>query len=319
MLNQTAFAPRVATLSALGAMLAQDIPALARAAAEQVRLLTPIDAADARAILETLLDRFCISLTLVKPIGLSSWVERHIHTVGRIGVIAAGHASVTAVDLGAGDYRGDRRGLRAFLDLLGAEIERAALDEEPMTNGPRGIADATSALLAMLCEHDGGGGEHAHATAQWARRLALALGQSAESAEFIAGCALVHDIGKLVTLNELEDHAAAGARILSRIPSLRAYALIVRAHHERYDGAGYPDGLRGEAIPFASRVIAVADALDAMIGERSRRKPIAAREALCILERGRGAQWDPDVVDALTGMFRSRASVRSYGQQQISS
>jgi putative nucleotidyltransferase with HDIG domain len=156
----------------------------------------------------------------------------------------------------------------------------------------------------------------------------------AETADFIALCALLHDIGKVSTPDSvllkpgplssdewdvMRDHAAAGARVLNQIPSLQRCAIVVRAHHERFDGSGYPDGLIGTTIPFEARVVAVADAFHAMISERPYRQPIAPRQALEILREGRGSQWDPAVVDAMLGMFSRRTTIVSHEHKQLSS
>jgi HD-GYP domain-containing protein (c-di-GMP phosphodiesterase class II) len=114
----------------------------------------------------------------------------------------------------------------------------------------------------------------------------------------------------------MRDHSATGQRVLDQIPTLAKCALIVRAHHERWDGAGYPDGLAGENIPFEARVVAVADAFHAMISERPYRKAIPPRQALEILEAGRGTQWDAAVVDAMLGLFRKS---RDYREVRASS
>jgi putative nucleotidyltransferase with HDIG domain len=160
------------------------------------------------------------------------------------------------------------------------------------------------------------------------------MGLRTEDTEFIALCALLHDIGKISTpdhillkpsalaLDEwdlMRDHAAAGARILNQIPSLQRCAIIVRAHHERFDGAGYPEGLAGTNIPFEARVVAVADAFHAMISERPYRQPIPPRQALQILRDGRGSQWDPDVVDAMLDMFVRRVSAVVPAHTNLSS
>lgn len=101
----------------------------------------------------------------------------------------------------------------------------------------------------------------------------------------------------------MRDHSAAGQRILNQIPTLARCALIVRAHHERWDGLGYPDALAGENIPFEARVVAVADAFHAMISDRPYRKAIPPRRALEILQSGRGTQWDPLIVDSMLELF----------------
>lgn len=182
--------------------------------------------------------------------------------------------------------------------------------------------EAVAALLAMLAEHDRRTWEHSRATAEWARRLAFEMRVESRRTRFIECCALLHDVGKIATprsillkpgpLDEEEwtivrDHSAAGARILERVSSLTACAPIVRAHHERFDGNGYPDRLSGLDIPFEARLIAVADAFHAMIGDRPYCRAIAPRAALQIVLDGRGTQWDPDVVDAMYTVVTRRS------------
>jgi putative nucleotidyltransferase with HDIG domain len=125
--------------------------------------------------------------------------------------------------------------------------------------------------------------------------------------------ALLHDIGKIgvpdnvlrkpAALSELEwalmkRHPEHGARIIARIPFLEEVSLIVRHHHERWDGCGYPDRLAGEAIPLGARIFAVADSFDAMTSDRPYRRAMSLEEARCEVTRCRGSQFDPEVVDA---------------------
>jgi len=114
-------------------------------------------------------------------------------------------------------------------------------------------------------------------------RLALALGLDAAQARMVGLAARLHDIGKVGVpdtvlqkrgrlLEEgwavMQAHPVVGAEVVGHVPALRALAPLIRAHHERWDGRGYPDGLAGEAIPLGARVIAVADAYGAMTSER---------------------------------------------------
>jgi putative nucleotidyltransferase with HDIG domain len=322
----------VRTLTALGATLGQNIPELARTAADHVTMPSLIGDTRIEQSLEVLLDRLCLSLTSAKPIGLTAWAEHESVRVGRAGVVDMTGAATHTIGLAASAFEVDQRRLLAYLDVLAAEIERGAFgNEEPV---PQSGAEATTALLGMLAERDYGTCCHSKATEQWARRLATAMGLRTEDTEFIALCALLHDIGKISTpdhillkpsalaLDEwdlMRDHAAAGARILNQIPSLQRCAIIVRAHHERFDGAGYPEGLAGTNIPFEARVVAVADAFHAMISERPYRQPIPPRQALQILRDGRGSQWDPDVVDAMLDMFVRRVSAVVPAHTNLSS
>ncbi len=125
--------------------------------------------------------------------------------------------------------------------------------------------------------------------------------------------ALLHDIGKIgvpdrilrkpgpLTEREWEtmrSHPDLGARIIANIPFLEEVATIVRAHHERWDGSGYPEGLAEEEIPLGARIFAVADGFDAMTSDRPYRRGRPLEEALAEVERCAGTQFDPAVVRA---------------------
>ena len=145
-----------------------------------------------------------------------------------------------------------------------------------------------------------------------ARKIALELGVSPEKAELIWCVAELHDIGKLVIhetiLNKkekltpeeweiLKEHPVTGEKILE--PVLDEELLrVIRSHHERMDGKGYPDGLKGEEINFSSQIVSVADAYDAMTSLRSYRKPLTPKDAVIEIERAGGTQFRPEVVSA---------------------
>jgi putative nucleotidyltransferase with HDIG domain len=139
------------------------------------------------------------------------------------------------------------------------------------------------------------------------------LGLNGPDNDLILTAARVHDIGKIgvpdgilnkpgpLTPDErsiMETHAARGAELLTRYPDFVRGVAIVRHHHERWDGKGYPDGIAGFAIPFGARVIAVADSFDAMTSDRPYRRGMSISRAMQVLVEGKGTQWDPDVVDA---------------------
>ena len=94
-------------------------------------------------------------------------------------------------------------------------------------------------------------------------------------------------------------HAEAGAELLRKLPEFWEGATLIRAHHERYDGHGYPRGLAGAEVPLEAAIIAAADAWDAMTSDRPCRRALPRRAAIAELYRGRGSQWAPSVVDAL--------------------
>jgi HD-GYP domain-containing protein (c-di-GMP phosphodiesterase class II) len=129
----------------------------------------------------------------------------------------------------------------------------------------------------------------------------------------LAQGALLHDVGKIGIPDDIllkpaplgdgeravmRRHPEMGASLVGDIAWLRAASLLVRAHHERYDGSGYPRGLAGAAIPLAARVFAVGDAFDALTTDRPYHDAVSWEEAASTIAEGRGSQFDPDIADA---------------------
>ena len=158
------------------------------------------------------------------------------------------------------------------------------------------------------------------------QQLALAIGRelglSKAELDLLGHAALFHDIGKLavpdsvllkpasLTSDEwslMQRHAEEGARIIDRLGFLQDAAPAIRHHHERFDGAGYPDRLAGEEIPLGARIIHVADALDSMLTTRIYRAARPADEALEELRRGAGSQFCPRCVSALERLLHASA------------
>jgi putative nucleotidyltransferase with HDIG domain len=180
------------------------------------------------------------------------------------------------------------------------------------------------ALVKALAEADGDTYRHSLEVAATARVVGELLGLTpAEIVEVELG-ALLHDVGKLRLpphilgkpgrLSEDERrlvrlHPEWGAEMVGRIPGLEAVALIVRLHHERPDGAGYPHGLSHARIPMASRIVSVCDAYGAMTKRRPYSEPLDLDTALLELSRNAGTQFDPDTVDALASFVRCGVAV----------
>ncbi|GAC1414856.1 MAG: hypothetical protein NVSMB5_03300 [Candidatus Velthaea sp.] len=169
----------------------------------------------------------------------------------------------------------------------------------------------TEGILALLRARDEATCTHSRATGALCRRLATALHIAPLETEAIVMAGVLHDVGKIATPDSIllkdgpldfdewaimREHAAAGGEILMEIPSLARYAPIVRAHHERIDGRGYPAALAGEEIPYEARIVAVADAFHAMVSNRPYRNALSYGEAIEVLAHGAGQQWDRDVV-----------------------
>ncbi|MGH2399113.1 MAG: HD-GYP domain-containing protein, partial [bacterium] len=161
---------------------------------------------------------------------------------------------------------------------------------------------------------------HSQRVASLAERIAAQVGLSSDDQSAVARAARVHDVGKLgipdallrkaealspQELEQIRKHAAIGAEIVGRLPEYRQGKEFILYHHERYDGSGY-FGLVGEHIPLGARIIAVADALDAMTSDRPYRRAMADAEAMGELERGRGKQFDPRVIQAVLDLLRDK-------------
>jgi putative two-component system response regulator len=122
----------------------------------------------------------------------------------------------------------------------------------------------------------------------------------------------------------MQQHTVIGHRLLegSQAPLLDVAASIALTHHERWDGTGYPNGLRGEEIPLAGRIVAVVDVFDALLSDRSYRDALSPAEVLAILERDRGDHFDPDIVTPLLERadeaFAARAPTSPPGMMAIS-
>jgi diguanylate cyclase (GGDEF)-like protein/putative nucleotidyltransferase with HDIG domain len=168
-------------------------------------------------------------------------------------------------------------------------------------------------LIAVLQERAPGLASHVRTVADLACATAVELGMAGDDLEALRHAAALHDIGKMAVPESILDkpgalsdaewelmrrHTLVGERILAAAPALERSAQLVRWSHERVDGSGYPDGLRGEAIPLGSRVILVADAFDAMTSKRSYGSVLSSDEALAELRRCAGTQFDLAVVTA---------------------
>jgi hypothetical protein len=189
--------------------------------------------------------------------------------------------------------------------------ERAAREATRVAHGE--TLGALASSLELREQYTGG---HSRRVRDYALLLADAMGirDSAFLASLAQG-ALLHDVGKIgipdrVLLKPAElapaeralmrRHPEMGAALVGHIAWLRGPAELIRAHHERYDGSGYPRGLSGEAIPLAARIFAVGDAFDALTTDRPYHEARSWEEAALTIAAGRGSQFDPDVADAFS-------------------
>ena len=181
----------------------------------------------------------------------------------------------------------------------------------------RNLSFAT-ALVAMVENEDRYTAGHSAAVAIYARDIAARLELSEEEQQLAHLCGLVHDIGKAglppgllakpgtLTLAErriMETHSERGERVLAKVEDYAEIASIVRHHHERWDGQGYPDGIAGTEIPLISRIIAVADAYNAMTSDRPYRDAMPSRVARVRLAQGVESQFDTSAVAAFEAIL----------------
>ncbi len=172
---------------------------------------------------------------------------------------------------------------------------------------------AVDGFAAAVGARDGYTLEHSKQVSKFAVMLAVKLGMDDKNIRIAKIAGELHDIGKIgvperilmkeellsrVEYKIMKTHSEKSAEILSPVPNLEEVVKVVRHHHEKFDGTGYPDGLAGEGIPFMSRLLAVCDAFSAMITERPYRPAIETEEARRELHLKKGTQFDPDLVEA---------------------
>jgi putative nucleotidyltransferase with HDIG domain len=204
------------------------------------------------------------------------------------------------------------------------EIDTAGRVQEDLPSGWEEARKVTSILVDATTPKDGYTAEHAVEVARLSRLVGMDLGFNEEELEWLVHGALLHDLGKLVvadailekpgTLTEeewalIKRHPEVGAQMIEPLESLSGALPVIRHHHERPDGSGYPDGLEGEEIPLAARIVAAVDAYDVMLRGRpyrpNRYQPerygskSSPAEALAELAREAGNQFDPRVVEAM--------------------
>jgi len=200
-----------------------------------------------------------------------------------------------------------------LLEALGAQAAVALENARLYVQLEEAYIEAILALAKAMDARDAYTADHSARLAEWAVATAQKLGCTPEEIEALRWAALLHDIGKIGVpdrilekpgpLSEeewmvMKRHPEIGAEIVAPVKKLASVAPIIRAHHEHWDGNGYPQGLKGEEIPLPARILAVVDAYGAMIDDRLYRKGRSHEEAVEELRRCAGTQFDPKVVEA---------------------
>jgi putative nucleotidyltransferase with HDIG domain len=205
-------------------------------------------------------------------------------------------------------------GMHAPKEQLIAALEQTNAELEAANSHLRRInMSFAEALVKAIDGRDAYTAGHSKAVAEYSRDIAREMGLGREEVARIHLCGLVHDIGKIGVRaevlekqaalddgewDEMRRHSVIGEAILLEVPGYSDMAEVVRSHHERWDGRGYPDNLRGEAIPLLARIIAVADSYNAMTSDRPYRQAMTPAAAIEQLVLGKGTQYEPAPVDA---------------------
>jgi len=203
--------------------------------------------------------------------------------------------------------------LTGFVSLsLSAELRKRREHLEQKTR-------QTLTMLATIVEaRDTDAGMHLRHIQHYSHALALRLGLDDKAAREVAYAAMIHDVGKAQVPDailkkpgpltaeerrEIEKHTGWGDELLSESEEFTAAREVARHHHERWDGSGYPDGLAGEDIPLAARIVAVADVYDALISERPYKRAWPPEEAIAEIRKMSGGHFDPAIVKAFVQLF----------------
>lgn len=216
--------------------------------------------------------------------------------------------------------------VRIWDETMSRRVEAADLDVDKIKKLQRRIAGLSEraetmfiqsiwGLVQALEAKDSYAKKHSENVTHYCMGIARAMGMASSQTEVLRRAAMIHDIGKIgvpdsvlckpgrLTPHErniIEQHPLISVRILEKMTFLEQEVVLVRHHHERWNGQGYPDGLSGKSIPLGSRIMAVADTFDALTSKRSYRTSCSTAEAMTVLLDASGYDFDPNVVDAMS-------------------
>ncbi len=218
-----------------------------------------------------------------------------------------------AIRAGSYDFLHEPFELHEIPSLIARNVERKQITRiNILKKQSKILMKAIKALIAAMEAKDEYTSGHSMRVVKYAMMLADKLNLSQEDRFFLQLSAALHDIGKIgmpdeilkksATLKEMEflymkEHPVIGSKIVSEIDDLKEVAAVIKHHHERYDGAGYPDGLTGEVIPLFARILAIVNAYESLVSDRIYRKSIDNDDAVKILRHNAGTQFDPSLVE----------------------
>lgn len=261
-------------------------------------------------------------------------------TSGRPGMLIAVAVGLYVVANAWLAFTADHLGTGLTHALIGAvllSVYLAGTSRRGLTNGgaaEEGASESTTppdmrfvrVLASIIDSEDPYTSGRSYRVSRFSLRIARSFDLPPEELETVELAALLHDVGRAAIRHDvfkqmfakrgrltdreralMSTHPQTGYYILREVPSLQPAADLIRAHHEQPDGKGYPDGLRGDAIPFGSRIIMVAAAFDAMTSDRPYRSGMAPSHACEELRKGAGTMFDARVVEALVTLYESGA------------
>ena len=283
-------------------------------------------------------DEFALLMPRTAPEDAARLANRLLRTVEEMSYRPAGSSAAIplSLTLGLAHFPQDAAGHESALETASARLARTKSggsgDEEIqslrtlLTGSVQGFS-MLDALVTAVDNKDRYTRRHSEDVMRYALQIAQELEMNPEFQRTIQIAALLHDVGKIgvpdhvlrkpdrLTETEFEairQHPLMGAVIVGAVPGFEETLGAIRHHHERWDGGGYPDNLRGEQSPLPARIMAVADAYSAMTMDRPYRKGRRPEEALATLAGGAGTQWDPDCVAAFQS---ARSRFETYGHQ----
>jgi len=238
-----------------------------------------------------------------------------------------------ALENGASDYLFKPIKSEVLPIVIERNLARRKLESKRLQeNRAEILFKALKALMRALEAKDTYSSGHSQRVANLAMLVADELNLKAEDRYTLQLAAFMHDIGKigmpdsiLKKADSLEDyelrkakaHPIIGSKIIGEIEELSEVASIIRHHHERYDGEGYPDGLKGEAIPLFSRILAILDAYEALVSDRVYRKAVDDQKAIKVIKKNAGSQFDPFLVEIFYQVINKSKNGNKNSREEI--
>jgi len=217
-----------------------------------------------------------------------------------------------AMKMGATDFLSKPFNMKNLPTIIDRNIQRKRIEQERFNSrNASALLKAIKALISALEAKDSYTSGHSLRVAHYAKMMGEAMKLNNDALYCLHLSAILHDIGKIglpdhilkktTSLLESEyitakEHPLIGSKIVGNIDELHEVAAIIRHHHERFDGTGYPDGLKGEAIPLLARILAIVDAYEAIVSRRNYRSRQSPQAAVKELHENVGTQFDPDLV-----------------------